>query len=325
MMNRDENILYPKISVIVAVYQSETYLLRCVNSLLNQIYNDYEIILVDDGSTDRSGTVCDELQAKNENIHVIHKDHEGVAVARQMGLDAAHGEYVIFTDSDDWVEPDYLSVLSREAVEKKADMVICDFFSEYGDKTVYKNQKPSALTSEAVLNDLFSGKLMGSTWNKLVRTDCYRAVQDVFPAGLQYCEDKYAISAMLLKGICITYVNKALYHYDRRTNPSALTRQYTIESFENDMVFYWKLLELFSGYVEPEMLRPITIRGIAERAFIGHIFSSKEYKNSFFPYRFQLLKASERLVHYMYYCSALGLYEINYRIFRSLNIIRGHK
>ena len=323
-MNIDDTV-WPKISVIVTVYQSEMYLLRCINSLLNQIYNNYEIILVNDGSVDRSGQLCDELRAKYENIRVIHKQHEGVAVARQTGLDAANGEYVIFTDSDDWVERDYLSALIREAVAKNADMVICDFYSEYGDKTVYKNQKPSALTSEAVLDDLFSRNMMGSTCNKLVRTDCYRAMENGFPAGLQYCEDKYAISAMLLMGMRIAYVNKALYHYDRSLNTASLTREYTIESYDNDVRLYRELINLFSGHEEPEMLRPITIRGIAERAFTGHVFSSKEYKNRFFQYRFQLLKASKRPVHYMYFCSSLGLYELNYLLFRLFNIIRGHR
>ena len=117
----------PKISVIVPVYKAEHYLARCVDTLLAQTFDDFEVILVDDGSPDNSGAICDEYALKDKRVRVIHQPNAGVSMARQKGLDNARGEYVIHADPDDWVEPDMLKELYAKAKEEDADMVICDF------------------------------------------------------------------------------------------------------------------------------------------------------------------------------------------------------
>lgn len=99
----------PLISVIVPVYQAESFLFRCLDSIIFQTFTDYEVILVDDGSKDNSGRICDLYVEKDNRFHVIHKENEGVSIARQTGLDSALGKYVIHADPDDWVEPDWLA------------------------------------------------------------------------------------------------------------------------------------------------------------------------------------------------------------------------
>ena len=118
----------PKISVIVPVYKAEKYIRRCVDSILAQTFTDFELLLVDDGSPDNSGAICDEYAARDSRVKVFHKENGGVSSARQMGLDNSLGEYVIHADPDDWVEPDMLQELYSEAQQSGADMVICDFY-----------------------------------------------------------------------------------------------------------------------------------------------------------------------------------------------------
>ena len=142
----------PKVSIIVPVYKAEKYLHRCVDSILAQTFTDFELLLIDDGSPDNSGTICDRYAAADPRVHVFHKPNGGVSSARQCGLDNAQGEYTIHADPDDWVEPDMLQELYTEAQRTNADMVICDFLQECANgKTQYIKQQPKALNSETVL------------------------------------------------------------------------------------------------------------------------------------------------------------------------------
>lgn len=163
----------PKISVICPVYKAEKYLHRCVDSILAQTFTDFELLLIDDGSPDRSGEICDEYAAKDSRVRVFHKENGGVSSARQCGIDNMTGEYSIHSDPDDWVEPTMLEELYKKAKEDNADMVICDYYLEGKHKTKYIKQEPTSLESEQVLRDLFQ-RLHGSLCNKLIRSACYK-------------------------------------------------------------------------------------------------------------------------------------------------------
>lgn len=118
----------PKVSVIVPVYKAEGYLHRCVDSILAQTFIDWELLLIDDGSPDRSGEICDEYAQKDSRVRVIHKENGGVSSARQRGLDESVGEYTIHADPDDWVEPTMLAEMYQKAKHEDADIVMTDFF-----------------------------------------------------------------------------------------------------------------------------------------------------------------------------------------------------
>ena len=162
----------PLVSVIVPVYNVERYLGECLESILGQTFRDFEVILVDDGSPDYSGNICDEYVTRDRRVRVIHQQNGGVSVARQAGMDIARGEYTIHVDPDDWVEPTMLSSLYAKAKEEEADMVICDFYMNSPCQQAYIRQKPSNLNHETVLRELFQ-HLHGSCWNKLIRRVCY--------------------------------------------------------------------------------------------------------------------------------------------------------
>ena len=227
----------PKISVIVPVYKAEAYLHRCVDSILAQTFQDFEVLLIDDGSPDRSGEICDEYARKDRRVRVFHKENGGVSSARQCGMDHAQGEYTIHADPDDWVEPDMLEDLYRKAKEEDADMVLCDYYTEEKGRTQYIVQNPSDLNHETVLCELFQ-QLHGSCWNKLVRRACYKEFEVKFPEELSFCEDLYVNACLAAESIKITYLNRAFYHYDQYTNADSLSHGSLPQALEQEKCLY---------------------------------------------------------------------------------------
>ncbi len=227
------------VSVIVPVYNAERYIERCVNSLFAQTFTDYELILVDDGSTDGSGKMCDDYAQSNPQVCVIHQTNQGVSAARQKGLDAANGQYVIFADPDDWVEPTMLEELLEVAINDDADVVICDFWinssEETGDR---KYQNPRALSSDSVLRQLISGELHGFTWNKLYRSSCLKKHNVAFPQGINYSEDLWFNCELFLnQDVKVAYLQKPFYHYDYYSNSSGLSRKLSSKSVKDYLSF----------------------------------------------------------------------------------------
>ena len=214
--------MQPKISVIVPVYKAEKYLHICVDSILAQTFTNFELILVDDGSPDNSGKLCDEYAAKDNRIKVIHKENGGVSSARQAGIENAVGEYTIHADPDDWVESTMLEELYKKAKEDNADIVICDYWEEFENSQRYILQSPSSTDKYALISDMLNQKLHGSCCNKLVRRECYRNVK--FPEGLNYSEDLYVNMHFINNGAKVTYLEKAFYHYNLFTNENSIMR-----------------------------------------------------------------------------------------------------
>lgn len=175
-----------KISVIIPVYNSQGTIKRMLDSFKSQTLTDFEILMIDDGSTDGSGKILDEYACADARFKVFHKSNGGVSSARQYGLERAQGEYVIHADSDDWVEPDMLDDLYTKAKAEDADVVICDFYSNKGSVQQYVKQQPTALSSFQVMRDLFQ-QLHGSCCNKLVKRACYNKLEARFFPGLDYC------------------------------------------------------------------------------------------------------------------------------------------
>lgn len=213
----------PKVSVIVPVYKAENYIRRCLDSLLAQTMPDFELLLIDDGSPDRSGAICDEYAEKDSRIRVFHKENGGVASARQMGIENAIGEYSIHCDPDDWAEPDMLEELYAKAKETDADMVICDFYENRQAGQRYVSQHIPNMHHSSVLEHLVAGTLHGSTWNKLIRNCLYRKYSVKFPLQMTYCEDLFVVCSLLQHAIKVAYLPNAFYHYDMTVNVNSLS------------------------------------------------------------------------------------------------------
>lgn len=228
----------PVISVIVPVYQSEKYMRRCLDSIRAQSFSDFEAILVDDGSIDGSGIICDEYAIQDSRFRTIHKKHEGVSSARQTGLDAANGEYIIHADPDDWVEPTWLQDLFQRITEESADIVICDYERVYSNRTIYCCQKPSTLNNKDILVDLLEGRLWGCCWNKMVKKSCFDQCKVSFNTDLSFWEDLYVTCLLVLHGAKVSYLPEMLYHYDSIVNSNSLLRSSPSEEKIQSMIFF---------------------------------------------------------------------------------------
>ncbi|MBO7281469.1 MAG: glycosyltransferase [Bacteroidaceae bacterium] len=264
----------PEISVIVPVYNAEAYIHRCINSLLAQTFDDFEVILVDDGSLDGSGAICDDYARKNNRVRVFHKENGGVASARQLGVDKARGEYTIHTDPDDWVEPTMLEELYYRAKTEKADMVICDFLVEENEGSIYRVQQPTNNSADVVLEELLLYRLHGSLCNKLIRRECYTLYNIAFVKGLNYCEDYLVCVKLLQKGIKVAYLNKAFYHYDQIVNSGSITRNFSTALFELRKMFISRLQEVVPDRKELIVLNKLDLKYALFEANMPKVFKT---------------------------------------------------
>lgn len=197
-----------KVSIIVAVYNVERYIHRCIDSLLKQTYRNIEIILVDDGSTDGSPAICDEYAAKDNRVKVIHKPNGGVSTARQAGLDACTGDYVIHADPDDYVDADMIESLLTEALTTDADIVTCDFYMN--EQVMKQHYKGSA----ELLKKLISVETICVCWNSMVRRDFIVKHHVAFtPSWLCMSEDFLFICRLLVAGAKAVHLQRPFYHY----------------------------------------------------------------------------------------------------------------
>ena len=197
------------VSIIVPVYKAEKYIHQCIDSLLAQTYRNIEVILVDDGSPDHCGKICDEYAAKDSRVKVIHQQNGGVSVARQTGIDHATGEYSIHADPDDWVELNMIEELVAKAVADNADMVICDFYRESKSEKTYDCQSPGDdLSASAVLRKILSQQLHGSCCNKLVNRSRIEGI-GFTPEDLCILEDELYNIRILARKIKVSYLPKA--------------------------------------------------------------------------------------------------------------------
>lgn len=226
-----------QVSIIVPVYNAEPYLHRCIDSIVVQTFSNFEVILVDDGSTDQSGAICDEYAAKDNRFKVIHQQNGGVSAARQTGLDFATGNYVIHADSDDWVESNWLQCLYEEAVHSGADIVVCDLDKIYKTKTVIMCENPFAENNKDLVLQLLSGKMWGGCYNKLVRREIFERYNIRFVPNMSMWEDLYVSCQLFMNPVKVTYVPTVLYHYDFRTNMDSLSKKMDERRVDSAILF----------------------------------------------------------------------------------------
>ena len=208
------------ISIITPIYNVESSLSNCLQSLLSLVYPNLEFILIDDGSTDNSGAICDNYAMRDSRIKVLHQDNKGVSAARNAGLEIATGDYIGFVDPDDWVEPDMFEVLYNSIIQYNADIVICNHFihPDAGDvKTALSGHK-GALTQENALVQLFeTHRFEGFLWNKLFSASVFTSKETGkkirFIDSVHVCEDIAFVMDCFLNSNSIFYIPEPLYHY----------------------------------------------------------------------------------------------------------------
>ncbi len=233
----------PKISIICPVYNAEKTIHKCIDSILAQTFVDWELLLVNDGSTDNSDKICDRYAEKDRRIRVIHQQNGGVSAARQVGLDLSIGDYVIHVDPDDWIESCMLHDLYYKAVDEHADVVICDFYIDNnGLESCRVEQKPSSLDPKTVLSELFQ-QLHGSCCNKLAKRACYSNYGIKFPVGLNYCEDLLIWVQLFSHDVKIAYQPRAYYHYCYNNN--SITQRFSRKLYDQSRMVVALLEKLY--------------------------------------------------------------------------------
>ncbi|MBS6862952.1 glycosyltransferase [Veillonella sp.] len=237
--------MQPLLSIIVPIYNVEQYLDRCIQSILNQTYQNLEIILVDDGATDCSGAIADSYAAKDKRIKVFHKENGGLSDARNYGLEHVTGDYILFIDSDDFIVNIMCERLITVASSNNADIVSCNYY-------IYRGDDDISIYTMSVQDDkrTFTGMDMlryyllktepfdlNVVWNKIFKLDLFNGVEPVrFPKG-RVQEDNFTIFRLFLNANSIVTVNEPLYYYVQRAGSimANFTRRFMIDTIESHM------------------------------------------------------------------------------------------
>ena len=244
----------PKISVIVPVYKAEKYLPQCVESILGQTFSDLELLLIDDGSPDRSGAMCDEYARQDPRVRVIHKENGGVSTARNAGLDAAAGDYITFVDSDDYIDACMYEKMIAEA-ERGAELIMCDCMKEYpGRKELYTHDIRGGFYDRQQLEtEYFPHLLMMenveypatiSNWLLLFRRELAEQVR--YLEGVRYSEDLLFGAQLVYKAQSFCYLKgMAYYHY--RMNDQSATHRFVPDKWNDYLQLHHGIREAFGG------------------------------------------------------------------------------
>jgi len=237
-----------KISIIIPVYNVEPYIRKCLDSVINQTYKNLEILLIDDGSTDNSGIICDEYAKADVRIKVFHKENGGAESARNIGLKNITGQYVGFVDSDDRIEPDMYEILLDAIKTNNTQISVCPYFKDMDSESIYmKNRKNipdcNIDTKNMLLYPLERDNYMGFCgylWNKLFAASLF---EDgiLFNENIKYGDDVLFYSKLVVKNRCAgSYVDNPLYHYYQRKESIAHSK---IIKFRADILTAYKQME----------------------------------------------------------------------------------
>lgn len=241
----------PIISVIVPVYNVEQYLSHCIDSIINQTFTSLELLLIDDGSKDNSGKICDEYAKKDNRIRVFHKENGGVSSARNIGLDNAQGKFICFVDSDDWLELECLSLSISNIGD--ADILFFAYTWNFPDGCTKKvaSKDFCAEGKNEIEKSIFhlrnnynKENLFGYPWNKLFRNDIIKSKHIRYVEGLSFCEDEIFVLSYCLSINKMKYYSKSLYNHCLRDG--SLT-------YNNVKYEEWMLLYKYINYLETEI------------------------------------------------------------------------
>ena len=221
------------ITVVVPIYKVEKYLRRCVDSILLQTYKNLEIILVDDGSPDSCPVICDEYADMDKRVSVIHKSNGGLSDARNAGIELAHGKYIAFVDSDDYIDERMYEILYKNLTDNNADISVCEFIKTYDeakiDDSIIK-ESVEVFNKLQVMDNLYDDLYLQTVvaWNKLYKKDIFKSIR--YPFG-KINEDEYVIHQILNSANNVVYTNLPLYYYVQRTD-SIMGEKYSLKRLD---------------------------------------------------------------------------------------------
>lgn len=279
------------ITVVVPIYKVEQYLNRCIDSIINQTYKKLEIILVDDGSPDKCGIICDEYEKKDKRIKVIHKKNGGLSEARNCAIEIAKGKYITFIDSDDYISKDYIEYLHNMMKKYNTQISICSFLPFF-EKVEEKKEKEKieVLKTEKALEKLYyQEQLTTSAWGKLYKTDFFDAIK--FPKG-EICEDLDTTYKLFSKSNKIAISNQKKYYYLQRPD-SIINSKFTEKRLK--AIDFAKQMVIFTEQKFPKLKLAVRNRLFMEAIFIVIQIPKKNYTTEK-KELFSIIKENRKLV-----------------------------
>lgn len=239
------------ITVVIPIYKVENYLQKCIDSVINQTYSNLEIILVDDGSPDNCGTICDEYAKKDARIQVIHKENGGLSDARNVGIKNANGKYITFIDSDDYVTEDYVGYLYDMIKKYNVKLSVCGIKTVWKDAKKVKSQKEKVQylnTKETFENMLFAKGIEVAAYGKMYLTELWKNYE--FPKGKAY-EDTAVIYKLIEEAKNVAYGCKNCYYYVARVG--SISKQQQFNKNEEDYIKHTEEMLEFIKEKYPEL------------------------------------------------------------------------
>lgn len=276
-----------KISVIVPVYNVESYLEQCLDSIVSQTFSNLEIILVNDGSTDKSGRICDEFAAKDSRITVIHQKNAGVSSARNSGIDVATGNYFTFVDSDDWLDAEMYRKMTEAAKSVKfADVIMCDFLNVKLDKIekISADLRQGYYEKQDIIKEIYPKLIVLENFGRLpIASACiclfkkslFKENAIRFDEKLKYSEDNLFMTEVILKANSFLYL-KDDYFYHYRQYDASRSKKYNNEWWSNFLYLNQNLKKLVSGNPDFDFSRQLKLQLIHSALFLCNaIFENK--------------------------------------------------
>ena len=271
----------PMISIIVPIYKVEKYLSKCIDSILSQTFTDFELILVDDGSPDSCGKLCDEYALKDNRIKVIHKENGGLSDARNAGIKVAKGKYLGFVDSDDYIAPDMYELLYRLLTESNAEIAVCDavLVDEETEANYTESTELYVLEREKALQEMIFKRLFAvNAWNKLYKRELFSNI--LYPKGMLY-EDLATTYKLIDKTQRVVYTPAKKYAYVQRQGSIMNQTGYKVK--EDKVLIVREMIEYFVGKTCSAELFAGMIRylltDIYKMAAVGNLTENKKYVN----------------------------------------------
>lgn len=251
----------PKVSIIIPVYKAESYLHRCIDSILAQTFTDWELLLIDDGSPDRSGYICDEYALKDKRIRVYHKKNGGVGSARNLGLEKMHGDYVMFVDADDMIEADTLKICMAQI--ESNDLDILQFSYTRDENSLGSNGDEYSETC-CLFDYLEKRKFLVSVWSSVIRSSIIRTYKVRFNEHMKLAEDQLFIFTCMEYAEKLMRIPNRLYYYvdnplsatnNEKTRDIIYSAERCIEFKKMHPLFAFRLDGLVLLYIEKLILR----------------------------------------------------------------------
>ena len=326
----------PQVSIIVPVYNVENYIERCLNSLVNQTFKDIEIITINDGSTDKSLELINKYVKEDIRVSVIDLGDEGVSYCRNLGIEKANGKYIMFVDSDDWIDSNMIEAMYKKAEENKLDLVMCSYIREFKDHSkekIFNLPEEIIYKEDKVKNELLRKLVgpvkeelsnpemldaLGTVWGKLYRTDILKEnkIKFVDLKEIGSAEDTLFNIFTFNYLSKVMFLNKPMYHY-WRDNPKSVTSQYNPKLKEQRKVFF----KYISDFIKENNFEQVFKEALNNRICtsvlgLGLIECSKNNKIS----RINKIKNIKKIINEEYIRNAyknleLKYFSIHWRVF----------